>query len=876
MIFLFRILYRQVSLCRKLRKVFILGSALLLGDIAHHQSEPVVRSAPRQPTRSSGREQPIIRHFDRLGDPLPQGGASCYGTCRLRHSREVRRLAFSPDGKLIASVGDDYTLRIWDTHSGKPVQSIFLVDQNAYLYFSPNGKSLASTFGDSKIIVWDLATGKARFTIKGQKFSRSTITFSPDGKYLLTDGPDGGFSFWDAHTGVFYRRSSQLLQDVSAVRFISKHDALVVRRNSDSLDFFRLSTDKGSCTISRDPDKGRLRVGKGYWPFVSISPDGQWIAAYSIDRSASVWNVRTGTERCRLPATSGDDELFSMDISRNGKHLAINALRGIRLWDLSSRQLLLSVPHITKSDVRFSPDGRILAAGSGRRVRLFDVATAKELPSPPGHAEAVQFVNFSPSGEYLASASDRSIRIWNVQSSQQHQVLPLEEFYRASEIWAQFSKDGHKLIARDSRNTVSFWDVQSGKRLRRMAFPTEIAAFVLSPDGTHFLVDPDRTSESHNLQLCGIADGKVVHTFPTTMNVGLMEFLPDSKEMVVYEATRSLEGFGVLLVWDVATGKQRRRIPDLLEKWQEVHSLAISPNSRYLSTGSGRARVILGNYPTDLPESNPVQIWDIASGKPLLRLERHHAAVVSLAWSPDGRILASGSEEGLICLWEVASGKELTCYETKPNGVHGITFSPQGQILASAMDDTTVLLWDIAPADWRKPAKALAARERTQRWTDLGSEDASTSYRALWDLAAEPADTVSFLKERLQVVPDVQPKRLEQLIADLDSDSFARRETASRELYRLGTIAESALRKALGNSPSAELRRRAELLLKALPGWLLKEPETLRIVRAIWVLQRIGTPEARAILEKLAVGAPAARQTQEAKAAVDYLNRIKK
>lgn len=501
--------------------------------------------------------------------------------------------------------------------------------------------------------------------------------------------------------------------------------------------------------------------------------------------------------------------------------------------------------------------------------------TTKERSYATGHTDAVQFVTFSPSGEYLVSASDRDIRLWKVQSSLQQQVIPQEGFYRECEMRAQFSSDGRHLIACETPNSVSFWDVQSAKRLRRITFPKEIAAFVLSPDGNQFLVDPVRTTNPHNLQLCVTASGKLVRTFPTSRNFGLMTFLPDGKEVVVYDTTRPWATGGDLVVWDLASGKQRRRIPDLLEKWQVVHSLAISPDGRYLATGSGRGRMMSGSYRT-APESNPIQIWHLKSGKHLLRLNRHLWPVESLAWSPDGRILASASPDGLICLWEVATGKELSYFKTKPKGVHGIAFSPQGHVLASAMKDTTVLLWDIAPADWRKPAKPLSVRERKQGWANLASEDADMGYRTVWDLSAIPTDMVTFLNERLHPVPNIKTERLDQLIADLDNDSFGRREVASRQLSLLGSVAEPALRKALENSPSAELRRRAEKLLEALPGWVIKDPDTLRIVRAIWVLQRIATPEARAILEKLAAGAPAARLTQEAKAALQFLDRIKK
>jgi hypothetical protein len=111
------------------------------------------------------------------------------------------------------------------------------------------------------------------------------------------------------------------------------------------------------------------------------------------------------------------------------------------------------------------------------------------------------------------------------------------------------------------------------------------------------------------------------------------------------------------------------------------------------------------------------------------------------------------------------------------------------------------------------------------------------------------------------------------LIADLDNDDFARREAASKQLAAFGAQAEPALRKALADTQSAEVRSRIQALLKALDQWVVTNPDALRSLRAIWVLERIGTPEARAVLGDLAKGAPEARQTQEAQAALDFLDK---
>ncbi len=177
--------------------------------------------------------------------------------------------------------------------------------------------------------------------------------------------------------------------------------------------------------------------------------------------------------------------------------------------------------------------------------------------------------------------------------------------------------------------------------------------------------------------------------------------------------------------------------------------------------------------------------------------------------------------------------------------------------------------------DAKDPKKRSQLRHRCwKHLTGTGEEAVFEVDRAVRELSACGAETVPFLKDLLQPVPVDTQKHLDQLVADLDSDSFERRETASRELSR-GIVAEAVLEKALANRPSLEVRKRLKAILKDFPKWREKNPELLRQVHAVWVLQQIGTPEARALLQKLADGAPSAALTQKAKDALQSLDRIK-
>jgi hypothetical protein len=242
-------------------------------------------------------------------------------------------------------------------------------------------------------------------------------------------------------------------------------------------------------------------------------------------------------------------------------------------------------------------------------------------------------------------------------------------------------------------------------------------------------------------------------------------------------------------------------------------------------------------------------------------------------FSPDGQCVLSGSNAQTIRLWEVATGQELVCLDRLGDSVPSLAVSSDGKLLAAAVGKVGVLLWDMETLG-QGPPPARFDKEQLLRWQrDLGSADAQLAYRAVTALSAAGEQTLPLLKENLRPVPVVKPERIRQLIADLNHDDFERREAASRELARLRPAAESALRKALAESPGAEARRRIEAILPAPDDWQVTDPDTLSAIRSTWVLQRIGTPAAKAILCDLASGAPEARLTRHARTSLALPNR---
>jgi hypothetical protein len=251
---------------------------------------------------------------------------------------------------------------------------------------------------------------------------------------------------------------------------------------------------------------------------------------------------------------------------------------------------------------------------------------------------------------------------------------------------------------------------------------------------------------------------------------------------------------------------------------------------------------------------------------------RHPGGVVALAYSPDGRVLATGGSEGTVGLWDLATGKELRKLKGHDGAVLALAFSADGRRLISGGRDTTALIWDVAGALPEEPAARPDAADVKQLWVTLASPDGMAALQAVHRLARVPAQALASLRDHLGKRPAAEREQLARLLADLDADSFAKREAASAELARLGKLAEAGLKRVLEKNPSAEARKRAEALLRKLDDRLMS-PATLQAVRALEVLELIATPEARKLIAALAENSAEARVSEEARAALARLAR---
>ena len=570
---------------------------------------------------------------------------------------------------------------------------------------------------------------------------------------------------------------------------------------------------------------------------VAFSPDGKLLAYSLSDETVRLRERTTGRERV-LPSAS---EIQS-DLERREVH-AQGLGRNVRVMGC----------------LTFSPDGRILACGSTEltnrpnpalaAIRLWDVARSKELFQIRAHSLAITSLSFSPDGATLASTgTDRTVRFWDVTTG--HDALP-DYGHRSAVRALVVSPDDRTVFTGGDDGTVRQWNLASGREMGVVAtFARTADTLAIAPDGMTLLVGG---SQGGTFVLWSIAEKCEIREFPrvTPKNpVRHIAFSPDGKtvasERRIWDVTTgrvmvsfrdrdesndananffpvfySSDGRQVITtenegvrVWDIALGKQTR--------WavrSRIHHdrTALSPDGRYLATGG-----VVGHFEGGGHDPR-ILIWDLASGREVAELVGHAESTNGLSFSPDGRLLASGggawesSNDATVRVWDLATSREIGRFTGHRGAVNAVAFTHDARTIVSG-GNATALVWDVADLkDELAQKPPFDGDSLPAAWDALAGNDAKAAYRAGWALSNRSA--VGFLLDHLQPASAPDPK---------------------------GVPAASG--------PIAP-------------------PETLRTLRAIAALERVGTPEARTGIERMSHGNAGAIETREAASSLERLNR---
>jgi WD40 repeat protein len=612
------------------------------------------------------------------GDPksaLPELVA-ILGDSRFRHWGPITCIAYSPDGKIIASGANDSTVRLWDAATG--AQLAVLEGHRApvlRVVFSPDGKTLASAGSEPNVILWDVEKKDLRMTLPDHPGFVPDLAFHRDGKLLASvyvAPKDHRVVLWDLDTGKPHSEWVPPEKGTWAVAF-SPDGALLATGGEDRL--ITLWDWKNRKAVRELPGHTDCLSTRS----LSFHPDGSTLLSGDRAGTARLWDVASG--QVRRPFKVGS-KWTSCVFSPTGKMMAVWDEGGtLQLYDGTGKQWLGKLPSSSAFPgllgVAFSPDGKTLALGDWTsEVRLWDVGTRSLRPHPGGEMGALNYVAVSPDGRWLASASeDAVVRIWDLQTGKLHAPLRGHEYIVGR---VAFSPSGQYLASGYVDGNILLWDMPSGALKHKLRRHTaNVLALVFSRDGNTLASG----SADWSAALWDVASGKLKRLITDQKSmVSSVAFGRDGKEVVTAGRWEKRVHF-----WDSATGIE--------QPWLEgefVGGLALAPSS------DGGLLLTGGNH----KDPNRLHVWDYFTRKKLRSFEQHNNLVNAVDFRPDGTAVSTAND-GLVCLWDPHTAELTRPLIRVGPGLAWVTnavFTPEGRHLVVGNRNGTIYVLRLAEA----------------------------------------------------------------------------------------------------------------------------------------------------------------------------------
>lgn len=591
-------------------------------------------------------------------------------------------VAYSPDGRRLASIGVDGTAKVWDIAAGELVHSLSGgPDTVGYdIAFSPDGNLLAASWL-SQVLIWDAVSGDLLLRLPGQVVGMGTtdrLAFSPNSARLAVANVDGQPKVFDAASG----------RDLLA---LAGHEG-VPDGLAFSPDGQRLATgDSAGVVKIWDAATGEelTTLQHGGWVHgLAFSPNGRNLAAAGEDGRLVVWDTESGAVVLNLPTRSG---LYDVAYLPDGQRLATVHQEGVTmLWDAITGQPLLTLAgHLsTVISVAASPDNtHIATSGYDSTVRLWDTRPGRELLTVAAHVAPAFAVAYSPDGQRLATAgADGGARLWDPATG----LLALTLFPGApSPGFASivFSPDGRRVAAGGVDGVVLVGDAYSGNtELTLPAHTDMIWGLAFSPDGRRLVT----TSWDKTTRVWDLATGEELAAYTDHMDMVFGVVWSTDGQRVYVGSDRYTREL------DAATGQELRRF---YGDGLDVYGVDLSPDGKLLAQGRADGSVAL---------------WNVATGEKVRQLTGHGGLVLRVAFSQDGQRLATASFDKYAKLWDAATGEEMATFYGNTGNVFGAALSPDGQRLATVGGDGALRLYTLDLAELVELAQARVSRSLTE------------------------------------------------------------------------------------------------------------------------------------------------------------------
>jgi RNA polymerase sigma factor (sigma-70 family) len=790
--------------------------------------------------------------------------------------------------------------------------------------FGADGKTLVGVDG-TLVRTWDAADGKLlsarQLPVKGDRRWGPWFR-SRDGNTWLLRGEPGVIEIWDVPSG--RRVDLPVPTDCKRVdRFaISNDRRLLVVCDTRREESFAPAPAVGSSlrasiqheqtlSIWDTAARKKLVLAEGYsgTVAVAIAPDGKRAAA-SGSKGTQVWDVATGKLLWHEPKFNAEEMRFTSD-SQTLIAAPGGGQRQWRLWDAATGKAAagLAAPEVGYVwTFTLSADDRLVAVPTETDYVVWDLEAGKVTHRWPCANQA---------GKILFAPDGRSV-VLHAATLQRFDLATGKRLY--ADVGAlghtgpvhrlAFTPDGSRLVSMGADETLRIWDPRSARLLHTLALPpAEFDALALTPDGKALLAVTDKLA----LHRWSLTDARPLPTLQLhealalklRLRVREMHVSADSKRLAVVAYTPDGQyehrkysfsswdaGTGRLLAWGADPGKnfngERARLaPDgRTAAWYAELYATTAPERRRLEgyrddlradariTFSSDSRYVAGELKVsrpadDIPVPTGLCLWETATRALVKELPADDSGY-GIFLSPDGRWLAQIGVDAF-AVHDLRSGK-LAVRQSRPAAFGhrrgnwfstGMAFAPDGRTAVTAHTDGNMLVWSLPATLAASDRPPLTETDAQASWQSLAGKP-KEAYAAHWRLRDDPAAAIKLLRARLAPAQGAPEAPVRALIRDLDSDDFDTRSAAMAGLRKVGRPATRTVHNALKAPATLEVRRRLETLLTE---WSLPTPRTtddLRQLRAVTVLEYLGTPEARQLLEELAGGAPEARLTQEA------------